>query len=198
MVVVAIIAIIAAMLLPALKQARQQALGASCANWQNQQMLAYLSYAMDCNEVVAYSRPMLVYCGYLPMARGVSISSSDPINGGTGEYGRCPAYPTLPTSWTENITIGTNWFTAYGTSAGGTGQNNYVRMSKVKTPSMSVFVGDTLGVSGWAAQGSLFFRNPVDMGRRHGNGANAGFVDGHVGRVNPAELDVAFYVDFRK
>ena len=35
------------------------------------------------------------------------------------------------------------------------------------------------------------------MGRRHNNGSNAAFMDGHVSGVKPSSVGTEFYVDFR-
>ena len=193
LVVIAIIAILASMLLPSLQKARLQAQSTACLNFQKQQMLAYINYATDYNDIIAAFRPRLVENNYLPMAAGVTFA------GNLGEYGHCPSYPTRPTSWTADITIGNNWYTYYGGSYGITGlPDGYVKMSRVKTPSKSVFIGDTTGISGWAALGSLLFKEPVEVGRRHNNGGNAAFIDGHVSGVKPLGLGTEFYIDFRQ
>ena len=54
LVVIAIIAILASMLLPALNQAREKANSAKCLNQFNQLYKAFLFYADDNNEIVAF------------------------------------------------------------------------------------------------------------------------------------------------
>jgi prepilin-type N-terminal cleavage/methylation domain-containing protein/prepilin-type processing-associated H-X9-DG protein len=58
LVVIAIIAILAAMLLPSLTSAKQEAQGTGCKNNSKQLLLAWIMYASDYRDVLAYNIPL--------------------------------------------------------------------------------------------------------------------------------------------
>jgi prepilin-type N-terminal cleavage/methylation domain-containing protein/prepilin-type processing-associated H-X9-DG protein len=184
LVVIAIIAILAAMLLPALKKARETAKSIACLNQQKQLVTATICYANDYNGFLPVKAPSiryLVLTKYLPEVTEGS-SSSDHWE----KWAKCPACDKYPTSWTNNHSIGYSWYARYGNYVGVL--EGRLRLSEVKTPSKSAWMADTACDNGWAGQGSVFFANPGNLGVRHNNFANAAYYDGHAGSVRRSTL----------
>lgn len=202
LVVIAIIAILAGMLLPALKGAKDMAHRSKCASNLKQLILADLMYFNDVGVHCAYwtmplgGKPFAWKSGvttlgghclddYIPdignHATGFGVISA---NGGLASYYVCPTFNNPNTSFCQN-TIGVN-ATAYGGAAPTVTQMSYwMRGSRVKKPEAVALFGDstiaTLGSDYKLISGS----DGIDY--RHGRGssitsgtANIAFLDGHV------------------
>ncbi len=206
LVVIAIIAILAAMLLPSLKQARDAAKKINCSSNIGQTLKAQLMYAGDNNDFIWYT-------GYT-VATYDSWSSA--LTG--GNYYKqetylknknclvCPS--TTPGKWINTVRI-------YGMYAGWTGGGSYYnavkgtqgdfmvydpasagtfvfyRLSKFAKPSSFILLADTLTASTGAYSAyngmPLWYFSPgiqkedSAVALLHNGFANCAYVDGHVG-----------------
>ncbi len=134
LVVIAIISILAAMLLPALKQARAKALGTQCLNNQKQLGICLISYEDDF-EVRPYGQDadmpetpekswfgLLYRAGYLKEKGG---DTSDGANAKNCDLLRCPAR-SLPLSFKLTYTFNVAFGHAFGLENGA----NYTTLAK--------------------------------------------------------------------
>jgi prepilin-type N-terminal cleavage/methylation domain-containing protein/prepilin-type processing-associated H-X9-DG protein len=205
LVVIAIIAILVAMLLPALNQARASARSIVCVNNLNQLVIATTMYSGD-SDSRAFDRP----------ATGV-LWADKLINyyGGATDIGICPTAPVNPTeqivnlrgtakvAWGNPDRTNNDWLAnhvgsyAYNgwfypnTPAWGNG-NQFQRFTESTHPSETPFFGDGNWVDSWPEPGegwpqSLFIGAPPgqgNMGRytlvRHSSRINLGMSDGSV------------------
>lgn len=182
LVVIAIIAILAGMLLPALKKARDVAKGISCISNLNQFGKAAGFYFDDYNCAIGYQMPGGSYCyalliPYLPSNCTVKGS----YNGGVADRYVCPATTMEDTTDTSlwgtgrgTIGINRNFFST--TNAG----NGTLKNLLVRQPDRLCFFGDTYSISVLAKTMSL---PPLaaELRPSHNGSANILYYDGHVG-----------------
>lgn len=177
LIVISIIAILAAMLLPALSRAKKVTYKSSCMSKLKQIGTASFSYADDFNGQF----PDYWYClgreGYLPYGNNYTISTSagdDAIRA----FKKRLAILHCPEDTVFGYISGTWWYcTSYA-------QNHYLsqdpeapRISRVKNPSGIIWVIDSTFKKFSFATSFC----PLTLeGNRHFNGWNALFVDGHV------------------
>ena len=182
LVVVAIIAILAAMLLPALSQAREKARQALCISNLKQIGLAILMYKEDYNEVVAsasypYNQLSINTTYITDKAVWRCQSNRNPSKpAGFEKYG-------VSYAWNGDFVFTTNWDTG--------SPLRYTKYSRIKYPDKMFLVGD----EGWGADGtgdggegciysqsggSSPTQNARMVAYRHSDGANFLFADGHV------------------
>jgi prepilin-type N-terminal cleavage/methylation domain-containing protein/prepilin-type processing-associated H-X9-DG protein len=191
LVVIAIIAILASMLLPALKNARESAKKIDCTNRLKNTGSAFLMYSSDWEGYLPAIAPgnnsyngwwiaLGSYLGYKDWELGTypcgcfdptlfwcpsADQDATPVNAtlfpGIRGYGR-GRYITAP--------ISTNYFDIL---------DEYQKITKANNPSMRILAGDSTGFS---FGGYWDFDNDSDgyMFRRHGNVINILYVDGHV------------------
>lgn len=211
LVVIAIIAILAAMLLPALNRARNNAQAAACVGNMKQHSTAILSYAGTYND-------------YLPTAQikdyadggwsvqvvdflGIKTTLKDSRTGlpsvrdsqmARGVF-RCPAFReetvllvggTLPTSETDRGSV----YGAIGYGANYIYNNKHYKLTKIKSPSLKVYLGDTID---WGSStndlrflygGTSAYVPSPSVGNRHNGGVNIVLCDGHVEYFKQNEL----------
>jgi prepilin-type N-terminal cleavage/methylation domain-containing protein len=183
LIVIAIIAILAGMLLPALSKAKVKAKQTECINNLKQVGLAVLTYAGDHEDRVQYSSPLDTKFTW-----GALIYTNQNLQSPASF--RCPSYP--PKEYT-------NWFRTYGVwsdppddvTSGEFKQD--LRLSAVKNPVDYTHLADTTsrGRMGWGAVQFHTFRTNAQMEvhARHNGAADIWCVDGHAEAMRPPRLE---------
>lgn len=183
--VIAIIAILAAMLLPALRNARESGKRARCMSNLHQIGIAMLSYTGDSNDCILGARPFngvsdsfypapaknpytrsflayLFYNGYCPSKEVFRCASDTTAHG---------PYSFDPQSYGHNyLGFGNTWNDCCQPIVP-------VRTRDVRNPSQTFIAADNADVTGLS--GEYFYYGPVPT-TRHNNGLNILWVDGHV------------------
>jgi prepilin-type N-terminal cleavage/methylation domain-containing protein/prepilin-type processing-associated H-X9-DG protein len=200
LVVVAIIAILAGLLLPAVSLVKDQARGSRCANNQRQVVLAGNAYAAENESALVSTRILPGGVGfywyellddYLDIVKG-----SDPTQAYAGTVLRgCPAHVFVydPAN-SGNYSYGINAYLAYGSGAvnannlhnriGGTSNPAYFtefRLGVVTKASSRIYLADRDGF--WTGSNVGSFR-PTSTELRHRGKGVVTFVDGHGGRLD--------------
>lgn len=177
LVVVAIIAILAAMLLPALNKAREKARSAVCMNNLKQIGIALLMYVED-------------YDGYLPTAR-VGMTSNTWFSlisrityiwiGYTSWYPKTPAIPfnfwRCPSAEKRKETY--DWYPFYKVSYTWNNSANYRKVNRCPNASKAPVIYDGKSLYGTGYYGYSDLRTYAAP-KRHLEGMNLLFLDGHV------------------
>lgn len=184
LVVIAIISILAAMLLPALSRAREQARSVVDKNNLKQIGIAFMLYAQDNG-------------GRFPDGSGFATSDQWYVE---VDYYLTNYYSKPGYTWTKAPKVWSdpdekparfNWNEcSYGFNIKGGGYPSLagIKVNKVINPSQIVLVGDSRNdyatQKPWAYEAFIYYKNKnwnaPDVGKRHFGGANLLFVDGHV------------------
>ncbi|OQA85396.1 MAG: Type II secretion system protein G precursor [Lentisphaerae bacterium ADurb.Bin242] len=202
LVVVAIIAILAGMLLPALNTVRKKARAISCTANVRQLGGAFQSYALDSSDL----------CAPTAFNRGEAPASTDYYDTVKGPIAWMKLfYPYLGISWTDQakayptpcvllcpLLKPVGMYQDYGYNKllfGGRGLYNNTPLKKIgriRRPSESlVLLDNTTGTqrtSGWFEA-----EVPDNISYRHSRRANTLYVDGHVQADTPSFLHVNYY-----
>ena len=207
LIVIAIIAILAGMLLPALNSARAKAQSISCVNNLAQLMKAQMNYASDYNDCMVSHlifgsvwEPYSVVLGRftqnsgkLPVGENVYLPSKSlqcPANAknrklNATSWGWNDVYGFLYIAWT-----GRKEYDAFRIKNDG---GIFYPLHKIAFPSRTVMAADTAGKDGRGFHG-FFPEEMVDTSMQgaiymqHNNRANSAFADGHVEAMNWYQL----------
>lgn len=199
LIVIAIIAILASMLLPAFNKAREKAKTASCVNKLHQMGLAHLSYANDYSDrLIPGSRPdtkywfnvLDDYMGKVDKNNGSSIRPA---------WQLCPS---KTVAFPSNLTVGYGWnyygsnaaHPGYGSTLAGEGTTGFgwgSKLNQVKAPSGSIIIGDSKDqtVNPQAANNGqniyISYTNTALSASRHSGKGNYLMIDGSVQPFTP-------------
>jgi len=166
LVVIAVIAILAGLLLPALKTARDRGMTLSCLNKEKQLFLVFMSYADDYGQLPAsYSDTVAPYRWY----DFLSHAGYTPHYSKTPYWYSCPLFSTPSVDYTMNYMASWN---QYGDGYFGGG-----RLDRVPMPGKTFLLAD----------GDYMFLNTnyytkwrdSECRTRHSKGCNWVFMDGH-------------------
>lgn len=191
LVVISIIAILASLLLPALRNAKEKGKDIMCKSNMRQSGYAMQSYMGDSDGILvlgSYSGP------------GTSKTWIEYVNGDLGgsvylsknDAGLCPSF--YPEKYfSRSYIYGSHFSTTYlqGTFLpAGFSSGPFIKVSAVSSPGLQWILGDSVGnwavISRWA-QSYLIYDVPSGTSGgihlRHFNGANFLFLDGHVNDI---------------
>ena len=191
LVVIAIISILAAMLLPALKNARDTAKKISCASNVKQVGYGMSFYLGDYNEYFpshdlgSIEATRMWYCNIDEKIRGITPTSFTLV--GSPDFWRCPSNPnhgwdynTL--SYGYNINLGN--FDRTGVPNTASYGNPILRLGMIKKPDKKIILGDSDGDKEFDSRitGTWYV-----IGGRHSRGGNLSYIDMHVDWIKQRE-----------
>ncbi len=192
LIVIAIIAILAAMLLPALNKARETAYKANCLGNLRQVMTAGIHYIDDYKEYLAlggtydWLTAMSVRAEYLPKQTNLAVCPSRPPQKYTTSWliygGRGIATLPMPLRIRTTTASGAKW--------------DYLPVKGVKHPSMFPAYGDSKSIKNHYQASGVDLLQTNDSGAHfymaHTGLCNASFLDGHAESMFPQRfLDTA-------
>ena len=176
MVVIAIIAILASMLLPALGRARDVAKANQCLNNLHQCMLAVVGYGDDFNGywmLHDYDGSQSRTWGSMTLEYNYVASSSVLL---------CPAYP--PYAFSEYKSYGASQNGSTCVNDPGAAQAIYQRLENRPAPSSFCLLADSCNVPGKYQFSGFYYNDPVNLVHaRHADKVQMAFLDGHVKAV---------------
>jgi prepilin-type processing-associated H-X9-DG protein len=183
--VIAIIAILASMLLPALSQARETARKINCTGQVKQLTTYMLMYTNDYKEHMPFCNSTTAtnsYCGYLnPFSEQYVGYNYEKITKGTSIY-KCPS-----TRKRDPNTTGTFYHISYGYNYNVGYRAATNMLSAHSNPSGTVMLiekGWDSGSSGYPWYAGAPWKDTImqtyRLGARHGDSGNRSFLDGHV------------------
>lgn len=187
LVVIAVIAILAGLLLPALASARAKAGGVRCQGGLRQVGIATLIYAQENRGWVRLQNPLAATNTW---ARVLATSQNLP-----GQAFLCPSYP--PSGFT-------NWIMTYGAwvdppeGLRGGILKEFILSDRIQQPDAQLHVADTTsrGRLGITARQFYNFRIAEDyeIHGRHANRANGWFFDGHTEAMGRPRVEALGFI----
>ena len=181
LVVIAVIAILAAMLLPALSSAKAKAGAVRCQGNLRQVGLTTQLYAQDHRGAVRLQSPLMITNTW---AQSLAAHQNLPAS-----IFLCPTYP--PSSWTNWLMTFGVWVDPPEVLRSGPLQE-FLQSERIEQPSSYLHLADTTsrGRLGITARQFHVFRIDEDyeIHGRHSNRANGWFFDGHVESMNQPRL----------
>ena len=198
LIVIAIIAILAALLLPALNAARSKGRQIQCISNLSQLAKGALSYSDDANGYVWASWNYPWQDRVLPYIMANPPASWYKYEGGictaNNKLYLCPAQKLETTRdfvWNHNYGANGNNWSPYTTSPDGKQKPNY-RISRIKRPTERIFLGDFIRDSGADPNTNQSYQmlSTPNLGPYHGEGqtSNIAYVDGHVVNRRRSEI----------
>jgi len=173
LVVIAVIAILASLLLPALASAKAKAGGVRCQGNLRQCGLATILYAQDHRGLVRIQSPLAITNTW---ARTLATNQNLP-----GQIFLCPVYPPNQA---------TNWLMTYGVWVDPPEEvlvgtlKEFVQTDRVQQPANHPHLADTTSRGRFGITARQFhtfsIREDFEVHGRHSSKANAWFLDGHV------------------
>jgi len=192
LVVIAIIAILAAILFPVFAKAREKARQSSCSANVKQIMLATLQYTQDYDERLPYA------------SRWGAAATGGPFwYQYLDAYMKSAQVVLCPSSASTTIGYGWNYQNfGYRATAGGFSNNPGRTLAVLTVPAETILIGDNPETGMWGAN-SVYVYGPTqldtagaatndpslaNLAKRHNEGGNYGFCDGHVKWQSRADL----------
>ena len=196
LVVVAIIAILAAMLLPALARARETAYSSNCINKLKQLGTVMSMYTNDNGDMLPHH-----YNGNTTDASGITwtriigpkyFNLRGGINWqkwGQREHGLiCPgSVRTTDQIYQATVSNETGWITSYGFNIGA----SYIKVSRLKKPSQGIMFADSNKT--YMAYRPWYTGSASKHTWRHQNKCNYLFIDGHTDVFKPDQEPIAYW-----
>lgn len=191
LIVIAIIAILASMLLPALRKSRAKAKEIQCAGNLKQLGVCFSLYAQDYNGAVAGSGgnggdwPNYIWSALIPPYYGVEMNSSGLIYPYHKSCRVCPEYASLHGSFEEDHPLAHTYTMNVACSKDQNGLQCFSMYSVNKPSIIPVLFDGTVKTSSTYGTNSYNYtaNGPLgDIGTYHSNGANILFFDMHVNR----------------
>lgn len=213
LVVIAIIAILASLLLPSLRKARDTAKKITCNSNLGQLMKAHLLYAGDNNDYIWYtgfSAPSYdtwvrtLSGGMVHPGREVYMKNPNCFICPSTKYGKWTGAAARTYGMYNGIHGASNYSSIKGEQGNfmisdGTGYFVFYQLLRFKQPSKFILLADTITASyggsyeAYNGQGLWFFLPTTKVedsavSLLHGGFANSAYIDGHVASNNPASL----------
>lgn len=198
LIVIAIIAILAAMLLPALQSAKDRARSTACLNNQKQLGMNFQMYAMANNDFIiapAYLSPQWPW---------LNIYYSEGMNPGLqklfeqkNQIFHCPGLPVKPEYPREDQVYGmpfdTTSFPAAAVVRFTDHSKTFIRMARIPRTSISIMLADSLRDTTTQVQSHTIVPHATSgvFHMRHSQRCNAFFFDGHGQGCGKSELVAA-------
>jgi prepilin-type processing-associated H-X9-DG protein/prepilin-type N-terminal cleavage/methylation domain-containing protein len=183
LVVIAIIAIMASMLLPALKKARETSKRIACKSNLRQLHLVWVNYANDYNNTppAYYDAAEGIWAGVLRKngyvnqpGYGKNVKRSE-----KGGILTCPSYSS--DSYSANADVNYTWLVCNYTLNVGAGSNNWKKIASPSNILLFADCSDQNSMNYRIYAGALVSKNdPPILTDRHLGGLNLVFCDGHV------------------
>ena len=189
LVVIAIISILAAMLLPALQQAREKARQAVCMSNLKQVGMSIHFYATDNSDYFPHIWNAVISRSWIDaLCSGNCMDNQNVL--------KCPSssYSSFIEARTNMVTVGYNYFLGNYWE----GANGWHKMTRIVNPTETIMVADSAGNDGagtqdycigpeWSSEGAGAPTNRI-VSDRHGGFTNIVWVDGHVSSRQTIEI----------